>query len=208
MKALLAAIAVAATLAPTHVGRSGRAYTVDRAGSHATIVVGKAGLFSFAAGHTHEVNVPTIDGTVVVDADALAQSTVHLTMDARTLTVSGKGEPPKDVPEVQRVMLSEKVLDVARYPAIVFDSQRVTVVRQSGGQAELTVAGTLKLHGGQRSVSAPTTLRFDANMLTASGRFAIRQSEFGIKPVSVAGVVAVKDALDIAFTIVAHPRDP
>jgi hypothetical protein len=39
--------------------------------------------------------------------------------------------------------------------------------------------------------------------LTATGRFAIRQTDFGIKPISVGGVVKVKDELTIIFTIVA-----
>jgi hypothetical protein len=40
-------------------------------------------------------------------------------------------------------------------------------------------------------------------MLTATGRFSVTQSAFGIKPISVGGVVAVKDALDIEFSIAA-----
>jgi hypothetical protein len=40
--------------------------------------------------------------------------------------------------------------------------------------------------------------------LIANGRFAVRQTEFGIKPISVGGVVAVKDKLEIAFSITAQ----
>jgi hypothetical protein len=39
--------------------------------------------------------------------------------------------------------------------------------------------------------------------LSASGRFEIKQSAFGMKPISVGGVVSVKDTLDIDFSIVA-----
>jgi membrane-associated protease RseP (regulator of RpoE activity) len=35
-------------------------------------------------------------------------------------------------------------------------------------------------------------------------RFAVTQTEFGIKPIPVGGVVAVKDKLDIAFSITAQ----
>jgi hypothetical protein len=40
-------------------------------------------------------------------------------------------------------------------------------------------------------------------MVTATGRFALKQTDYGIRPVSVGGVVSVKDSVDISFTIVA-----
>ena len=39
-----------------------------------------------------------------------------------------------------------------------------------------------------------------------TGKFTIKQTDFGIKPVSVGGVVKVKDELAISFTIVARER--
>ena len=41
----------------------------------------------------------------------------------------------------------------------------------------------------------------DGDALTATGHFAVKQTEYGIKPVSVGGVVSVKDAVDVSFTI-------
>ena len=41
-----------------------RTYTIDSSRSRATIEVGKSGAFSFAAGHTHEVAVSAIAGTM------------------------------------------------------------------------------------------------------------------------------------------------
>jgi hypothetical protein len=35
----------------------------------------------------------------------------------------------------------------------------------------------------------------------------VKQTDFGITPVSVAGVVKVKDALDVEFTLVAEARN-
>jgi hypothetical protein len=39
-------------------------------------------------------------------------------------------------------------------------------------------------------------------MLTATGRLTVNQSDYGIKPVSVGGVVAVKDTVAVTFHIV------
>jgi len=55
-----------------------------------------------------------------------------------------------------------------------------------------------------RFESTSVSVKIDANSVTATGRFAVKQSEFGIKPVSVGGVVSVKDTLDVRFTIVAR----
>ena len=38
------------------------------------------------------------------------------------------------------------------------------------------------------------------------GTFDIRRTDFGIKPISIGGVVNVKDELAITFTIVARER--
>ena len=42
--------------------------------------------------------------------------------------------------------------------------------------------------------------------LTATGKFTIKQTDFGIKPISIGGVVKVKDELNITFTIAARER--
>jgi polyisoprenoid-binding protein YceI len=183
-----------------------RSFTIDPGQSHASIAVGKAGALSFMAGHAHEVAVPAISGTVTVDSADIPRSTLRLEIEAASLKVSSKGEPAKDVPEIQRVMLSEKVLDVERYPRILFQSTGVTVERQTGAAMDLRVAGTLTLHNVARPISVPVHAVLDGGALTATGRFQVKQTDHGITPVSVAGVVNVKDALDISFTIVARGR--
>jgi polyisoprenoid-binding protein YceI len=180
-----------------------RTFRIDPARSRASIAVGKAGAFSFA-GHTHEVAIPTVTGTVMVEADAVERSTVRLEIDAGSLKVTGKGDPQKDVPEIQRVMLSDKVLDADRYPRILFESTAVTVERRTGATLDLIVAGTLTLRQIARPIRVPVHADLAADTLTASGRFQVKQTDHGIKPVSVGGVVNVKDALDITFTIVAR----
>jgi polyisoprenoid-binding protein YceI len=199
--ALCLGLAAAAPL-----GTATRTFRIDPDRSRASIAVGKAGAFSFAAGHTHEVAIPAVSGTVTVETDAVERSTVRLEIDAASLRVTGKGDPPKDVPEVQRVMLSDKVLDVDRYPKILFQSTGVTVERRTGTTLDLNVVGTLTLRQVARPIRVPVHADLDAGTLTASGRFQVKQTDHGIKPVSVAGVVSVKDALDISFTIVARDR--
>ena len=63
--------------------------------------------------------------------------------------------------------------------------------------------GRLTIRNVTQPVTALVHVQLTDSGLTADGTFTIKQTAFGISPVSVAGVVAVKDALDIAFSIVA-----
>src|SRR6185503_17488672 len=146
---------------------SPRTFVVDPARSRATIDVGKSGAFSFA-GHTHEI--------------------------AAALRVTGKGESADDVPKVQQTMLGEQVLDAKTFPSITFESISVTG-KGAPPALDLVVTGRLTIHGVTKTVTAPVSVKADGRSVTASGRFVIKQTEFGIKPVSVGGVVKVKDEL-------------
>jgi polyisoprenoid-binding protein YceI len=181
-------------------------YQVDPAQSRVLIQVGKSGAFSFLAGHEHEVETHAIHGVVHFDPQDALRASVRVEIDAATLRVTGKGEPPGDVPKVQEVMLSNRVLDVRRYPTIVFQSRRVDRKSGDGRVLDLVLTGDLTLHNVTRSLPVPLTVRIEGDKLTASGHVAIKQTDYDIKPVTVAGVVTVKDALEIAFTIVAATR--
>ena len=206
IKKLLSLLIGVGTIGSTLGAAGPRSFAIDPAQSRALIDVGKAGAFSFLAGHTHEVMASAIRGVVDLDSDVVTRSTVRLEIDASALKVTGKGEPPKDVPEVQRVMLSDKVLDVERYPNILFQSTDVSIGGRTATSFDLIATGKLTLHNVTRSLSVPVHATLEGDTLTASGRSSVKQTDYGIKPVSVAGVVAVKDAVDISFTIVARER--
>lgn len=196
MSIVIAAASAASTQTPT-------AYRVDPAKSVATIHVGKAGAFSFMAGHTHEVRGPIESGAVDVDLETPARSRVHLVIAASALKVLAAGEPEGDPPKVEAAMQGDKVLDVQRFPRITFDSTGVTQTSRNGNVLELRVAGQLTIRDVAQPVTVPVRVQLADGGVTATGRFEIKQSAFGIKPVSVGGVVAVKDALDIEFSVVA-----
>ena len=171
--------------------------------SNVRILVGKSGVFS-GVGHAHEVVAPAVSGTVTLDPKNLQQAEVTLTFDASALKVTGEGEPAKDVPEVQRVMLSDKVLDVANYPTIVFRSQHIDVERETGERAHLRVTGDITLHGVTRRIEAPVDVMLGSDCLTGTGTLTIRQTAFGITPVSAGlGTVKVRDEVSVSFVFTA-----
>ena len=179
-------------------------FRIDAASSNMVLNVGRSGLFGFA-GHEHEVAVPSFVGHVMVDRSDVSRSSLSVEFDAAALKVTGKGEPREDVPEVQRVMLSDEVLDVQRHPKIAFVSSSISVMERSTDRIMLRVSGMLTLRGVARAVTVPVEVRLSGDRLTATGRATVRQSAFGIKPVKAAGgTVKVKDDVEVVFTVVAR----
>jgi polyisoprenoid-binding protein YceI len=197
------AAAGAALLLAAPLRAEPRHYVVDASRSEVRIAVGRAGLFKFA-GHGHEVVARAFSGSVTADEDDLGASSVALDFEAPALEVSGKDEPPEDVPKVQEKMTGAEVLDAARFPAIRFVSQRVLGRREAPGRYRLDLAGELSLHGVTRALVFPVTVELDGELLTARASVELKQSDYGIKPVSVAGVVKVKNELVVTCTIVAR----
>ena len=187
-------------------GAAPRVYTLDPAHSRLAIEVGKAGLFGFA-GHEHQVVAGTFRGTATFDPERLAQSSVDLTFDAGALRVTGKGEPPEDVPQVQATMVSPTCLDAGRFPTIRFVSRSVTAagaVGPSGG--DLVLPGELSLHGVTRPLTIRVHLAVTGPTLEATGATTLKQTDYGITPISKAGVVKVKDELTLSWRISGRAR--
>jgi polyisoprenoid-binding protein YceI len=198
----LAAIAVHAAAAGV-VQRTG--LTIDARESRVVIDVGKAGVFAFA-GHAHEVIAPAVRGTVTLDAGDWQRSTVSLEFDAAALRVSPTSEAQADVPEVQRVMLGERVLDVSHFPTVTFRSRRVSVTPTGPNSGDLEIEGDLTLHGVTRLVTVRAATTLDVSgALTTRGAFAVKQTDFNIQPVTAAGgSIRVRDEVDVRFVLKAR----
>jgi polyisoprenoid-binding protein YceI len=178
-----------------------RRYTLDSGASRLVIHVGKAGLFGFA-GHEHEVVAGTFHGSATFDPDRLAQSTVDLTFDAGALRVSGQGEPADDVPQVQAAMLGTDCLDARRFATVRFVSTSAAPAGGVGpGGGDLTLRGELTLHGVTRPLTLRVHLDVKGDTLEATGRTTLRQTDFGITPISKAGVVKVKDEIAVEWRV-------
>jgi len=178
-----------------------RRYTLDPGNSQLTIHVGKTGVLGFA-GHEHQVIAGTFHGSATFDPERIVQSNVDLTFEAGALRVVGKGEPSGDVPQVQAAMVGATCLDTPRFPSVHFVSKTVAAVGAAGaGGRDLDLHGELTIHGVTRPLTLRVHLEVKAGTLEASGSTTIRQTDFGITPISKAGVVKVKDDLVIDWHI-------
>jgi polyisoprenoid-binding protein YceI len=166
------------------------------------IHVGRSG-FLKGLGHEHDVAAPVFSGAVDTGAANLVDSRVTATFESKSLQVLPGGDSSSDVAKVQRTMLGPKVLDTQRYPRITVTSRRITATAVGPGVFDVQLSGDLALHGVVRPIRVPLRVEIGADRLVARGATTIRQTDFGISPVSnVAGGIKVKNELSIQFTIV------
>lgn len=163
---------------------------IDTGRSSITIHVYKAGLLS-AFGHEHEIQANIERGTIDEGKPA-----VEFTVDSRSLRVMDRDISDQDRAEVQSTMLGPKVLDSEKFPEIRFHSTTV----EANGPGKWSARGNLLLHGQTRSV----TVKVAGSNGRYRGSAVLRQRDFGITPVTVAGgSIKVKDEIRIDFEIVA-----
>lgn len=178
--ALCAAALIGATLA------SAQQHGIDVQRSAMTVRVYKAGLLS-ALGHDHEIGAPISAGWVNASARE-----VELHVNASTLQVRDQNISDKDRAEIQSTMLGPEVLDAERYREIVFRSTGI----EPTGTGSWRVNGALTLHAQTRPVVVE--VHETSGSYVGSARF--RQTDFGIRPVKVAGgTIRVKDEIRIEF---------
>jgi polyisoprenoid-binding protein YceI len=163
---------------------------MDLTRSTLTVRVFKAGLFS-AFGHNHEIRAPIARGSFDESANL---PSVELQVDTRQLQALDPDLSAKDRAEVQQTMLGPTVLDSARFPQIRFRSLTV----EKAGEGKWRVHGDLTVHGETR----PVLVEVNGGSGHYRGSASVRQTDFGIKPVSAAGgSIKVKDEVRVEFEI-------
>ena len=163
---------------------------IDVNKSSMKIRVFKSGAFS-AFAHDHEIEAPIAEGKI----DSSANASVQLRVDAREMRVLDPEVDADKRAQIQHTMQSATVLDVENFPEISYQSTSVT----SRADARWEVRGDLTLHGKRQPVAVEVSSK-DGHY---RGSASIRQSDFGIEPIRIAGgTVKVKDELRIEFDIV------
>ena len=180
-------------------------YVVDAKASRFIVQAFATGMLS-AMGHNPRIGIRTFSGEVDFSADAAQASAFRLTMNANSLGVLDDISD-KDRREIER-MMNEQVLESSKYPDIVYEAPNVTIARIDGSLYSATLAGALSFHGVTRNQSVTARIAVFDEMMRASGEFSLNQSDYGIKPISVAGgALKVKDELKFSFEIVARKQD-
>lgn len=178
-------------------------YRIDAAESRFTVRAFAGGFLS-AFAHDHTIAIRDFAGHADFTYGTVEPASLEMTIKAASLEITDKVST-SDRQKIEGTMRDE-VLEIAKYPDISFKSTSVSASKTGEGQYQARIAGELTLHGVTRPVAMTAQLEFGDKTLRAKGGFAIKQSNFSIKPVSVAGgTIKVKDELKFTFDIVAHP---
>ena len=187
-------------------------YDVDGVASEVRVLVYRGGSMA-RLGHNHVLSASSVSGTLHLYRD-IARSRVELTLPVLGLIVDSPQaramegvDFAADVPDDARVatrrnLQRPEVLDVERYPTIALQSTAV-----SGSRENPVLRMRVSIKGVAREVTALARVREEGDRLVADGEFAIRQTDFGITPFSVAlGALQVQDQLRVKFSIVCRKQ--
>ena len=185
-----------------------RVYTIAPDLSTLHILVYRGGTLA-RLGHNHVISSSHLGGRIWLGT-TLEASGFDLSVPVQELIVdddaarSAEGPDfPPGVPQAARDgtrtnMLRESLLDGERYPLI-----RIQSLRLQGDSATPQVQAALRIRDQTREVTVPVQVRAEDGRLEVRGEFALRQSDFGITPLSVAmGALLVVDTVTVKFHLV------
>jgi len=191
----------AADAAETTMGR----FVIDTRASRFTVRAFATGILS-AMGHNPTIGIRTFSGGMKFDPEQLEASDFQLVIKSSSFGVQDDiGD--KDRREMERLM-NDEVLETSKFPEIRYDTSEISVTKMGDALFSAKLDGSLTFHGVTRRESITTRVAFMGAMLRASGEFSLNQSNYGIKPVSVAGgALKLKDELKFSFEIVARKQE-
>jgi polyisoprenoid-binding protein YceI len=179
-------------------------YSINPGLSRFTVRVFATGMLS-SFGHNPTIAIRSYTGQLSVMPGDLTQSSLRISVLADSLEVTDEVSQ-KDRTEIETRMRQE-VLETSQYLEIVFESTQIAPTAMSDTLYAVTVTGNLTLHGVTRSESITAQVTLTGDTLRAYGECSLRQTDYGIKLVSVAaGALKVKDEVKVSFDITARKQ--
>lgn len=180
-----------------------RTYTVVPSESSFWVFVSKSGFLS-AFAHDHEIGVKRFNGRVVTPEAGAGGGSLELEIDAQSLVVLDKKPSEEDKKKIFDSMHNE-VLESAKHQKITFKSVSVSDLKQTGPDTySFVVNGDLTLHGVTKRIAVPVAATITPQQIRATGKYTLKQTDYGIKPYSAAGgTIKVKNEVVVNFNIVA-----
>ena len=158
---------------------------------------GKAGLLGFA-GHEHVIAARAFSGRIVVYPDRHAASHVRVTIPTDSLVAL----TPPDTAEIRKVTqaMREDVLDVKDYPEITLTSRTVEWTADT-----VRMHASLTIKGQTREIPLVVRIVVAGDTMRANTSFAIKQTDFGIRPYrgGPGGTVRVADRVTFMIEAIA-----
>lgn len=193
----------------SEVEKGGTLYRVDGDASDLRIYVFRGGRAP-TMGKNHVIAAPELQGFVALHSDLPTDARFvfglhldRLDLDPPALRKETGGSFAKPLTEDQIEgtrdnMLGPTVLDAEQHPELVLRSVAV------GGDWPMLVAKVeVALHGRTHIYDSLMEVRREDDTLTARGSLVVRQTDFGIEPMTVlGGLLGIQDALGVEYHIV------
>jgi polyisoprenoid-binding protein YceI len=180
-------------------------YVFDKSVSRFTVQAFATGMLSLF-GHNPTIGIRDFGGEAQFVPGSYDKASVRLTV--KTATFEVLDEMKRDDREKLEHTMYEDVLDIEHFPSAVYESKQIIVRKISDDLLQASVTGALTLRGATQSHSFDARVMVMGTMLRISGDFTLRQSDYGIKPVSFAGgALRLKDELKINFQMVAKQEE-
>jgi polyisoprenoid-binding protein YceI len=204
-----ALVAIVLTVWPTAITAHAQAlatrHDMDRNQSAVYVVTKRSGLLSFL-GHDHSIlahewhgsicasdaPVPQGHGSIIVHASSLEIDSDS----ARMLAGLGRGPNVGQRRTLQQTLFDERHLAAESFPTLVLDVEEIVTVGASS-----TAYGRLAIRDRTHDVEFPIELARSGDSLRIMGVLHVNQSDFGIRPESIAGLVRVADRVAIHFNL-------
>jgi polyisoprenoid-binding protein YceI len=180
-------------------------YTINARASRFSVRASACGVLS-AFGHNPTIAIRDFTGEVQVNADQVEESSLRMTVKVASLGVTDDISD-KDRREIERQMY-EDVLEVSKYPEIVYECTGLSASKTGEGQYRLTLNGDLTLHGVTRKQAICAQATLSGETLVAFGDFSLSQTDYEIRLVSaLGGALKVKDEVKGLFHFVARKQE-
>ena len=150
-------------------------------------------------GHDLVLAATKWQGTVTIDADNPAATSVEVSADPRALEIlqaTGGVKALSDKDRADIASNSDKTLNTSKHPEISFKSTGVT-----GAAPNLKLNGNLTISGQTKPVTLDITVQDVGGESKLTGKTVVVQSDFGVKPYSKLGALKVKDPVDIEIQL-------
>jgi polyisoprenoid-binding protein YceI len=179
---------------------------MDRDQSAVYVVTKRSGLLSFL-GHDHSILARGWHGSICASHAAVPQGHGRVTVQAtsleidsdsaRTLAGLGRGPNVEQRRTLQQTLFDERHLAAESFPTLVLDVEEIVTVGDSS-----TAHGRIAIRDRTDDVEFPIELARSGDTLRIIGVLHVNQSDFGIRPESIAGLVRVADRVAIHFNLV------
>jgi polyisoprenoid-binding protein YceI len=154
-----------------------------------------------AFGHDPSFTIRDVRGELMLDPDSLESASLRLVARPDSLTLSTEVSDA-DRREIER-RTREEVLETGTHSEITYECRTGSVTAH--GPMQLSLRGDLTLHGVTRPQLVAIRLFLTGDTLRAQGEATVRQSEYGIRPVTaVGGMLRMKDEVKLTFDVVAR----